>query len=97
MHRKFNSFVTSQAEYSIFSQLKFYFPLICMAIILNSTDTFINTALARLPSPTVYISAYSVAYSLMCMLISPLYLINPAFVALAGNSRNYNYFHFLVP
>lgn len=89
MQQKFSTFVFSRTEYSIFKQLKFYFPLICMAIILYSTGTFVNAALARLPSPIVYISAYSVAYSFMFMFQSPLHLISPTVASLADNSKNY--------
>lgn len=89
MQQKLNDFVFSRTEYSVFKQLKFYFPLICMAIILYSTGNFINAALARLPSPIVYISAYSVAYSFMFMFQSPLHLISPTIASLAGNAPNY--------
>ena len=89
MRHKFISFAFSRTDYSIFMQFRFYFPLICMAIILNSTGTFVNAALARLPSPIVYISAYSVAHGFMSMFQSPLHLISPTVASLADNAPNY--------
>ena len=89
MRHKFSSFAFSRTDYSIFMQFRFYFPLICMAIILNSTGTFVNAALARLPSPIVYISAYSVAHGFMSMFQSPLHLISPTVASLADNAPNY--------
>lgn len=89
MRQKLRDFVFAHTEYSFLRQLKFYFPLICMAVILGSTGTFVNSALARLSSPVIYISAYSVAHSFMSMFQSPLYMISPTVASLANNANQY--------
>ncbi|HZK27940.1 MAG TPA: hypothetical protein VFD00_10450 [Thermoclostridium sp.] len=89
MRQKLRDFVFAHSKYSFLRQLKFYFPLICMAVILGSTGTFVNSALARLSSPVIYISAYSVAHSFMSMFQSPLYMISPTVASLANNANQY--------
>ncbi|NLK69421.1 MAG: hypothetical protein GX283_09730 [Clostridiaceae bacterium] len=89
MRQKLKEFVFANSEYSFINQLKFYFPLICMAVILSSTGTFVNSALARLSQPLVYISAFSVANSFMTMFQSPLYMISPTIASLADNANKY--------
>ena len=88
MRQKLKEFVFANSEYSFINQLKFYFPLICMAVILSSTGTFVNSALARLSTTCLYI-CFSVANSFMTMFQSPLYMISPTIASLADNANKY--------
>jgi len=70
-------------------QLKFYIPLAATSILLIITHSLFNAALARFPSPEVYISVFAVAKSFMHIAESPMMMIRQTVTALVEDKQSY--------
>lgn len=76
-------------ESLLFKQLSFFIPLGITGFLLTFTGSVVNAGLARLPSPTIFISAFAVARSFMQFIISPLHMIRPTVTALTRDKTDY--------
>ena len=54
------------------------------------THSLFNAALARLPSPAVYISAFAVAKSVVNLLKSPITMVRQTVSSLVGDKESYH-------
>lgn len=78
------------SKVSLREQLSFYIPLILTSILMMSTHSLFNAALARLPSPAIYLSAYAVSKSVLSVLKSPMVMVRQTVSALVTDKQSYH-------
>ena len=81
--------MNSKNEILISQQLKFFTPLAMTSILVVITHSLFNMALARLPSPEIYISAFAVAKSFMHLAESPMMMMRQTITALVDDRESY--------
>jgi hypothetical protein len=68
----------------------FFVPLGITSSLTTLTHSFFNAAIASLPSPEVYLSAFTVAKSLLHVIQNPVGMVRQAVTALVTNSESYH-------
>jgi hypothetical protein len=81
--------INSMNKISISQQLKFFIPLAMTSILVVITHSLFNAALARLPTPEIYISAFAVAKSFMHLAESPMMMMNQTVATLVEDKESY--------
>ncbi|MFW6270080.1 MAG: hypothetical protein ACOC4G_08375 [Bacillota bacterium] len=74
---------------SLSEQLLFYLPMALTSVLIITTHSLFNAALARLPSPELFISAFAVAKSFMHFFTSPIIMIRQTVSTLVRDTDSY--------
>ncbi|WP_353892563.1 hypothetical protein PRVXH_001918 [Proteinivorax hydrogeniformans] len=74
---------------SLWEQFSFFIPLGLTQMLISTTHTLFNTALAKLPSSEIYISAFAVAKSVMQIFQSPVNMTKQTVAALVHDEQSY--------
>lgn len=78
-----------KSQLSIIEQLFFFVPLGASFFLISITHSLFNAALARLPSPEIYLAGFNIAKSLMQVLQNPVSMIRQTTAALIYDSKSY--------
>lgn len=85
--KKYNE---EESGITIFHQLSFYTPLAASFFLISITHSLFYAALARLPSPEIYLAGFTVAKSLLQVLQNPVAMIRQTMVALVVDSQSFH-------
>lgn len=69
--------------------LRFFLPLGTTSILIGITHSLFNSALARLPSPEVYLSAFTVSKSLLQVIQNPIIMVRQMVTTLINDDDSY--------
>ncbi len=79
----------TEKSISSIEQLRFFVPLAMTQVLIATTHSLFNAALARFPSPEVLISAFSVTKSILQMIQNPVSMIKHTMVSLTTDKKSY--------
>lgn len=71
-------------------QFFFFIPLGASFFLISITHSLFNAALARLPSPEIYLAGFNIAKSLLQVLQNPVAMIRQTMAALVYDSKSYH-------
>mgnify|MGYP000117194851 CR=1 FL=1 len=74
---------------SLKRQFLFFIPLACTSILMMSSYSLFNAGLSRLSQPTVYLSAFAVAKSVLDVFKSPMLMVRQTVSSLVEDRESY--------
>lgn len=80
---------SEKSNFSMFELLYFFVPLGLTFLLISVTHSLFNAALARLPSPEIYLAGFTVAKSLLQVIQNPIAMIKQTVTALISDSKSY--------
>lgn len=78
-----------KSKITTMEQLSFFAPLGATLILISITHSLFNAALARLPSPEIYLAGFTVAKSLLRVFQTPIFMVKQTMTALISDSDSY--------
>ncbi|MFW6007027.1 MAG: hypothetical protein ACOCQ5_03475 [Halanaerobiales bacterium] len=90
MGERENTINMKKEKLSLKRQFLFFIPLAFTSIMMMSSYSLYNAVLSRLPSPTIYLSAFAVAKSVMDVAKSPILMVRQTVSSLVTDKQSYS-------